>query len=671
MEYRREIDGLRAIAVLPVVLFHVGFEVFRGGFVGVDVFFVISGYLITKNMLTELEEGTFSIFKFYERRARRILPALFLVLLVSVPLAWTLLRPAELVNFSKSLISVVCFASNIFFSKDVGYFETSAELKPLLHTWSLSVEEQYYIFFPIILIFLFKSGRRSVLQVLWALFLLSFVIAEVSVFTSPGGSFFSISTRAWEILSGALLVFYPRFLREDVPSKKANEFFGWFGLALILFSVLFYDKNIPFPSHYSLAPTLGASLVILFAGRGTFVGRFLGSRVFVLPGLCSYSIYLWHQPVFAFFRHFQLHDALPSRFYLVLFVLVISLLSWIFVEKPFRSGAGFFDRPFIFLFSVCGFVFFGLLGWVVSRIDFQRESLMAKTLAASPAVYSSNINERIFVKCLIGTQDRVRDTVVLGSSRLMQVGEELLGREVLNLSVSGAALEDILAIWHLISEKSDPKTVLIGADPWLFNANFRRKPSHELEAEYNLALHSLNRKPDLSFSRQTSFQFRNKYIVEIYNSMNVCPVSASDDSPSVFDKIRSDGSRVYNLAYSSKSPAEVCRRAPEFLQYGIKNYNYSKDLRIIFEEFVKSIRRDRRVVLVLSPYHPALYELLRGSGPLISATEDEFRQIAIAAGVEIIGSYDPGKVGCSALDFFDGIHAKESGMRRVMCELSR
>ena len=160
MNYRREIDGLRALAVLPVILFHAGFETFSGGFVGVDVFFVISGYLITTIILAELEQGRFSIVNFYERRARRILPALFLVMLVCIPFAWIWLLPSDMKDFSQSLIAVAIFASNILFWRESGYFDTAAELKPLLHTWSLAVEEQYYVLFPLFLMLFWKLGKR-------------------------------------------------------------------------------------------------------------------------------------------------------------------------------------------------------------------------------------------------------------------------------------------------------------------------------------------------------------------------------------------------------------------------------------------------------------------------------------------------------------------------------
>jgi peptidoglycan/LPS O-acetylase OafA/YrhL len=166
MDYRREIDGLRALAVLPVILFHAGFDSFSGGFVGVDVFFVISGYLITTIILSELEEGTFSIVNFYERRARRILPALFLVILVCIPFAWLWLLPIDMKDFSRSLVAVSFFASNILFWRESGYFDTAAELKPLLHTWSLALEKQFYVLFPLILILFWKIGKRWILVLL-------------------------------------------------------------------------------------------------------------------------------------------------------------------------------------------------------------------------------------------------------------------------------------------------------------------------------------------------------------------------------------------------------------------------------------------------------------------------------------------------------------------------
>ena len=207
MDYRREIDGLRAIAVLPVILFHAGFETFSGGFVGVDVFFVISGYLITTIIIAELEQGKFSIINFYERRARRILPALFLVMLVCIPLAWFWLLPRDMQDFSQSLVAVTVFASNILFWRESGYFDTAAELKPLLHTWSLAVEEQYYVIFPLFLMSFWRLGKRWIMILLVAVFVVSLALAQWASLAKPSAAFFLLPARGWELLVGAFAAF--------------------------------------------------------------------------------------------------------------------------------------------------------------------------------------------------------------------------------------------------------------------------------------------------------------------------------------------------------------------------------------------------------------------------------------------------------------------------------
>lgn len=195
MDYRREIDGLRTLAVLPVIFFHAGFQIFSGGFVGVDVFFVISGYLITTIILAELERGKFSIVNFYERRARRILPALFFVLFVCLPFAWTWLVPDDMKNFSQSLVAVSAFSSNILFWRTSGYFDTAAELKPLLHTWSLAVEEQYYVFFPLVLMLTWRLGKRCIISLLFIFFCGSLAVAQWTSVHVPMFGFFMLPTR--------------------------------------------------------------------------------------------------------------------------------------------------------------------------------------------------------------------------------------------------------------------------------------------------------------------------------------------------------------------------------------------------------------------------------------------------------------------------------------------
>lgn len=338
MRYRPEIDGLRAVAVIPVILFHAGFQLFGGGFVGVDIFFVISGYLITTILLEDLEAGQFSILNFYERRARRILPALFLVLALCLPFAWLWLMPDDLSEFSQSVMAVVGFVSNLFFWQTSDYFDTATELKPLLHTWSLAVEEQFYVLFPLFLVCVWRWKRTSVVTLLAIVSLLSLALAQYSASTHPVAAFFLLPTRGWELVMGALIAFYLKDKdRNDWP-LVLNQVLSLVGLGLVAFGVLALDKDSPFPSVYALAPTMGAGLIILCALPETFVGRLLGSRVCVGVGLVSYSAYLWHQPLLSFVRHRSLTE--PNNGVLMgLVVLTFGLayLTWRYIETPFRQ----------------------------------------------------------------------------------------------------------------------------------------------------------------------------------------------------------------------------------------------------------------------------------------------------------------------------------------------
>lgn len=350
MDYRREIDGLRALAVLPVILFHAGFEKFSGGFVGVDVFFVISGYLITTIILAELEQGNFSIVNFYERRARRILPALFLVMLVCIPFAWFWLLPSDMKDFSQSLVAVSFFASNILFWRASGYFDTAAELKPLLHTWSLAVEEQYYVLFPLFLMLFWRLGRRWILVTLGLVFVASIAVAEWAAYAKPAAAFYLLPTRGWELLIGAFVAFYLSKANRKEFGKAVSEVGGWLGVALILYAVFAFSKATAFPGLYALVPTLGTVLVILFATQQTTVGKFVGNKAFVGVGLISYSAYLWHQPLFAFARNRSLTEPSHTVFLVLsLTALVLAYFSWRYVEAPFRRKT--FSRCKVFIFA--------------------------------------------------------------------------------------------------------------------------------------------------------------------------------------------------------------------------------------------------------------------------------------------------------------------------------
>ena len=339
MQYRSEIDGLRAVAVLPVILSHAGFETFGGGFVGVDVFFVISGYLITSILIGELDRGDFSITRFYERRARRILPALLVVVLACMPFAWAWMMPSQLTDFGESVVAVAVFSSNILFWLEEGYFSTSSALKPLLHTWSLAVEEHFYLLFPLLLALIWRRARgrahRYALDAVLAVGAASFILSVVLERQAPSANFYLAPSRAWELMAGAACAF-----RTPGNPPKWSGAASLAGLVLIGAAVLGYDENTPFPGVYALPPVVGTSLVILFAVPGTVTARILSTAPMIGIGLISYSAYLWHQPVFAFARLRSLTEPGPMLMGgLVALTFLLAWISWRWVEQPFRNPA--------------------------------------------------------------------------------------------------------------------------------------------------------------------------------------------------------------------------------------------------------------------------------------------------------------------------------------------
>ncbi|HEX5046806.1 MAG TPA: acyltransferase family protein [Gammaproteobacteria bacterium] len=340
--YRNDIDGLRAIAVVAVMLFHARFWPFSGGFVGVDVFFVISGFLITSIIKKEIDRRDFSIAKFYERRIRRIFPALFLLLFAVTPAALLILLPVETARFGQSLLATAVFGANIFFWRNSGYFQADAERFPLLHTWSLAVEEQFYIFFPLFLLVLLKIARpRVTLLALLAVSLVSLAGAEWQLGPRPETVFYLLPTRAWELLLGAMLA----VAALPAPSAGRAAAAGAIGLAAIGASIVLYVPQMRFPGLAALPPCAGAALV-LYAGRRADgpIARALAFRPVSFVGKISYSLYLWHLPPLVLAR-IQLGRELTVYETLALLAgaTAAAVLSYRFVETPFRR-LGSVDR---------------------------------------------------------------------------------------------------------------------------------------------------------------------------------------------------------------------------------------------------------------------------------------------------------------------------------------
>ncbi|HEX3809434.1 MAG TPA: acyltransferase family protein [Rhizomicrobium sp.] len=347
--YRSDIDGLRAVAVVPVVLYHYGVTAVSGGFVGVDIFFVISGFLITSLIYTEIAEGRFSIVRFYERRIRRIFPALFAVLIATSAVAAVVLFPEDFRYYSESLFATVFFASNFEFWRESDYFATAAALKPLLHTWSLAVEEQFYLIFPLLLHFIRRVAPTRQMLLIALIFALSFVYSAWSVKAAPVSAFYLAPARIWELLLGSLLAIGRIPVPQSVWARNAVSVAG---IAAIGWAIFTFTPATPFPGPNALFPCVGAALVIYAGSSGpNVVSGILGSRPFVFIGLISYSLYLWHWPLIAFARYYGLTEpAVPEVILLLGLAAALSVLSWRYIETPFRKS-GVVPRSRIFRYA--------------------------------------------------------------------------------------------------------------------------------------------------------------------------------------------------------------------------------------------------------------------------------------------------------------------------------
>ena len=449
-KYRPDIDGLRAVAVLSILFFHVGIKHFSGGYVGVDIFFVISGYLITSIIVRELAAGEFSIARFYERRVRRILPALTVVVVATLLAGLVFLSPAQLEELGRSATATSVFSSNIFFFLGSGYFDGSSELKPLLHTWSLAVEEQYYILFPFLLMLIAKrfSSRFGV----WLISIGLISLLACIYWTGVNGSatFYLIPFRAWELLIGSVLALQ---LIPKLEGAAARNALSTAGLAMMLTSVFVFTHDTPFPGAAALLPTVGTAFIIhAGAGGKTFVNRALSVRPMVFFGLISYSLYLWHWPIVVFAKQYLINEWTDLETGLILiFIIFLSTLSWRFVETPFRNRQLLGPRERLFVrFAVVTAVVISASLTLVFMNGFPGRSTtapMSDVMAADPGWQHWKNCEEAGEKeggtsnlCGIGAQDSPPTFLLWGDSHALSMASAV------NLSAGRQGAAGLLAV---------------------------------------------------------------------------------------------------------------------------------------------------------------------------------------------------------------------------------
>ena len=424
MRYRPEIDGLRAVAVIPVILFHAGIPGFSGGYVGVDVFFVLSGYLISGIILADLQKGQFSLSRFYERRVRRILPALLLTLILCSAAAWYWFLPRDFKDFSQSLTASALFVSNLLFLREQGYFDAEGGLKPLLHTWSLSIEEQYYILFPLFLGLLWRRMRGQILPVIILMLMVSFAWSCWLSLHAPRRGYFVLTSRGWELLTGVIVMLI--MARSPRPLRWWDDPLAFAGLALILWSVLRFDAETPFPGPAALLPVLGTALMVLYARPGSLAQRLLALRPLVLIGLVSYSAYLFHQPLLAFQRYLDpAEPSLVARLLMAGAALPLAWLSWRYVERPFRLGLAV-PRRTILTGAVISIAAVAVLGVMVDlRNGYVRFDLTPQQTALLRSMERSGLPEcRDIDRCLV-PPPRPQDVLLIGDSNAFHFSQPL------------------------------------------------------------------------------------------------------------------------------------------------------------------------------------------------------------------------------------------------------
>jgi len=426
--YRADIQGLRALAIVPVVIYHAVPALAPGGFVGVDVFFVISGFLITRILMRELEIGKFSITRFYERRVRRLFPALYLVLSLTVVAGYVLLPPDALADLGKSTGATAAFVSNLYFWRTSGYFDAASELKPLLHTWSLAVEEQFYLLFPIFLFVIYRTLRRHLGIALWACAIASLALATWQAEARPLDGFYLPLGRAYELLIGAIIAAAP------LPAIRGNRLadaLSLAGIAMIVASIALFHDGMRFPGAAALLPCIGSALILhLGSERTPLGGRILSHPLLVFFGAISYSLYLWHWPVLVYARYAALGE--PSGWVIAALVGVAvagAWLSWRFVEQPFLHGRKHGWWPFLLgggamagAFAIAGllFVTHGLPG----RFDAQAQASLAAANDYNPRRAECHANGRRIAyadNCVFGAIGVAPDAAIWGDS----VGAEL------------------------------------------------------------------------------------------------------------------------------------------------------------------------------------------------------------------------------------------------------
>lgn len=468
MKYSGKIEGLRGLAVIAVIIYHAAHQLLPGGYLGVDIFFVISGYLMSKIIYEQITNNEFSFTKFYIKRARRLLPTLYVVLFFTYLGGWRFLVPSEFKELSQSLFATLILMSNYFFMVKSGYFDVSVDLKPLLHTWSLGVEEQFYLLFPISMYYFGKNKNYS--KAIFIAICLSFVLSLIVANKYPNINFYSLATRIWQLLFGALLGLFSLKGAEYVNklnnnSKRIKNTLSVVAMSILIGSLVLINNTKQIPGWLSLFPILSCGYIILCVDDHSVAGRLLNLSVIRFFGKISYSAYLWHQPVFAYFRQYygdskNLDIAVLS----MIIILILSYLSWKYIESPFRNDAIVSEKRFKFQLILMSVLLMSLAIWGILSDGIPNRINLPKSVAQSFS-RTSRLNEcadklhahkREDWFCSLGVKGKP-EFMVIGDSHalsLLDVYDEIAKEDNYNgILVSNSGCPPLLGIYALRSDQ--------------------------------------------------------------------------------------------------------------------------------------------------------------------------------------------------------------------------
>jgi peptidoglycan/LPS O-acetylase OafA/YrhL len=597
--YRPEIDGLRAIAVGAVIIYHAqiyifGFHFFSGGFIGVDIFFVISGYLISSIILKELvSTGSFSFKYFYERRVRRILPVLLFVMLVSLPFAWIFILPIDFVDFLKSILYSLGFGSNFYFDYSGGVYGDKGGLyKPFLHTWSLSVEEQFYILFPIILFIIFKYFRIYVIYFLIFCFIFSLGLAEWTSRNYPSTSFYLIHTRMWELLAGSILAYFEIIKGYKNKHRALNLTLPIVGLILIIHSILFFNEETLHPSFLTLSPILGICLIIWFSNKDDIITKILSTKLFVGFGLISYSLYLWHYPIFAFARISDYGKFDFVKISIFIPILILSVFTYYFIEKPARNKKFQFKYILKYLcVAVFSIILFSLIGinkdGKLNKFNINLEKSIISPLYESDCKYSSEevdfLKESFFKKRFYECKKKLgKFILILGDSHSRDIFNSFskISDEktfIIGLNLGGCRPNDILEDCHYLNAlefiknyKADIKYIFFnhkgsyfltnsGSNKNSSDSKFRKLPldNKQIQNTINYLISIKKLKKELIFigpHLEPNIKLTRHVIIDILTKQQKLHDNSNYDLL-IVDKELKEISNKHNISYVSKIDA--------------------------------------------------------------------------------------------------------------------